>query len=313
MTGDSSNKNRPHPPGRSTQQNRKLELQGDLSNVAHADRFSTVIVPGENNEPTPPPRSIPTARPTQAPLSQRLPAISRQTQREELHPDEPTPPPGSLSFPDEPTMPGFDTGRQQAIQPAHHRPHQPQPRPTGPQHPVQPPYPTGAMPAARPTPAPQANRVHPPRQTGAMPLPAFEPPTPTPPPGSAAHDAEHITRTGFNILAIQAPPKPVKTSRPVSWKDFKNPKSLKDVSFALSDDVEGEERLQYAAGGFLAGAVVGTILGFLNIFVQGWEIADGTGQLLGLAGLLGSIFAAVAALRPRRIDEILAEFGLGDS
>lgn len=276
-SGDGSNPNQPPRGASPSRARRKLELQGDLSYHPNADRISTVMVHADEDAPTPPPGalSLPPDRPTPAPVSQRFPSQAVRaipSQDDLLDPDEPTPLPGALTLPDEPTpLPG--------VYPA-------MPTPT----PIQ----TGRHASITGAQAP----IRPPSRQ------AYSPP---PPQSQAAHDAEHITSTGFNYLAITAPPAPAKKKKvPVTLKDLKN---IKDLSFAWLDDADNVERLQYAGGGALAGGIVGTLFGFLNIFFQGWELSDGTGQLVALMLIFALIFALLCALRPRRVDELLSRFG----
>ena len=282
---DGSNSNLPPQGSRRGQPRKKLELEGDLSHVPHADRVSTVIVHADTDEPTPPPGALsyPPSRPTPAPISQRFPSQalhSIPSRAETLDPDEPTPLPGSLTLPEEPTPP---PGTYPAM-PA------PAPTQTGSFAPI-----TRAQPRLT---APQAPVA--PQSTG-----KYQPP---PPQSQASYDAEHLTSTGFNYLAITAPPQdPPKKKGPLSLKDLKD---FKNLSVTWLDSVDNIERLQYAGGGSLAGATLGVVLGFLNTFLQGWDLADGAGQIVGLMIIFALIFAIFCALRPRRVDQILARFNL---
>lgn len=125
---------------------------------------------------------------------------------------------------------------------------------------------------------------------------------------SSAHDAEHITSTGFipsetfKMPAVEGPQK----------KKRGGPSKFSLPSFVWLDDGELPQRLAYGGGGLLAGAFAGGLLGIANAFLQGWSLAQGAGQIMALAAIVGLFFAAMAAMKPSRVDHLLDRLGLGD-
>ena len=164
------------------------------------------------------------------------------------------------------------------------------------------------------------------------PSPSGPPPLHEPP-----RDPENITSTGFipsetfssrnKLQAIDGPAKTKETEKKSSPKlplpDWMlrstQPKSIeignqtiRIPSMTWAEDTDPTQRLLYAGGGLIAGVLFGGILGILNALFQGWTIPQGTNQIFFLAGFLGLVFAPMAALRPSRVDRLLARIGISD-
>lgn len=265
---NSGDGSKPSDPGQQERSRPRLHIGGDASGIYNADRLSTVMVHAD--DPTPPPSSA-QAPPRTAPAAY-----------EALSADAPTPPPGA-DFIGGASAPGAvyqGTGRHQSVQ----RPYEPYG--TGRQQVIHPPYGTG-----------RHQPVHQPQPTGPQPVV----------PSRSTYNAEHITSTGF-IPPTNFQPAPA-TQKKGGAAPRKN--AHKKFQFNLSaltwfDDAGHSRRLQYAGGGFLAGAFAGLVLGIINAVLQGWEVVDGLGQLLFLAVFVGIVVAIVAAMRPERVDELLS-------
>jgi hypothetical protein len=191
---------------------------------------------------------------------------------------EPTPPPrGNFIDPDEPTPPTSRPAPQAPLQPAN-RPRQP----------------------ARQQAAPRQQA--PPRQQQRAPHQRDSSKS------KSAYDAEHISNTGFipsetfKVPAVEGKKKKSKRGK----KKFSLP------NFRWLDDGDMQQRLAYGGGGLLAGALAGGIMGVLNAFLQGWSVAQGATQIIGLAVLVGLAFAIMAAMKPSRVDHLMDRLGLGD-
>lgn len=198
----------------------------------------------------------------------------------------------------------------------------------GPDDPTPPPTASGAyeqvLGADDPTPPPTTSGAY--EQVLGADDPTPPPTSATPPPahdtsagrGRSAHDAEHLSDIGYipgsNFKAPDAAKsKKRRSDSPrqangrtvtVAGRTFNLP------SLRWLDDADTLRRAQYGGMGLIAGALMGGVLGVLNAFLQGWSIAQGSGQLLALAAIFGVICAVMAAMRPNRVDRIFEKFGI---
>ncbi len=135
------------------------------------------------------------------------------------------------------------------------------------------------------------------------------------PPQSAPPD-EPISRTGF--IPNENFQRPSRPDKDLATDDTDRP-SITIGNFTLSaptltwlDSASTKERLLYAGGGLLAGLLIGGVIGVLNTVLQGSQIIDETGLIFALAFFFGIICAPMAAMRPRRVDKLLAKIGISD-
>ncbi len=131
----------------------------------------------------------------------------------------------------------------------------------------------------------------------------------------SAFEQEDLSSIGFipgrNFRAPEEASKKKPSPRDVTTRSI----TLAGRIFSLPsltwlDDADTIQRAQYGGMGLIAGAVVGSALGVLNAFLQGWSLAAGSNQILALATLFGLICAVMAAMRPNRVDKILERLGI---
>ncbi len=79
-----------------------------------------------------------------------------------------------------------------------------------------------------------------------------------------------------------------------------------------SPNIIAKIRLRYVLAATSCGAIVGFLFGILNTLMQGWEINQGTPQLMILVGLFSIAFGVIAYFRKERIDELLTQANLKD-
>lgn len=294
-SNDGSDRRDPQP--NSEVPRRRLEIKGDVKNLAHADRVSTVAVydPDIGSDPTPPPTQ-PAPHTPQHQHFQSGPQQPIQPQPPEvLGADDPTPPPGSLTIP--------HTQSNPAVQRPDHYPQQHHGHGTGPQQHYQ----------GQGTGPQQHYQGH-----GTGPIQSVPGTGPHPSlinAGSASHGSNHISNSGFIPTENFQPAIDAARKRREKQSGASTPRTKKisigkvtiDIpDLTWLDDADRTMRLQYAGGGFLAGALLGTFLGILNTFLQGWDVADGVGQIFVLIFFFGLIAAAFAAMRPARVDKLLS-------
>lgn len=78
------------------------------------------------------------------------------------------------------------------------------------------------------------------------------------------------------------------------------------------DKADPVERLQYAGIGLIAGLFLGGLVGIFYTLIQGAAVADGSREIFLLAFVWGLVCTPLAALRPRRVDELLERIGISD-
>ncbi len=177
------------------------------------------------------------------------------------------------------------------------------------EEPTPPPVGAGSfLDAEAPTPPPAAGDFLDAEEPTPPPISVPSGPTPSRPTAKAVHDAEHITSTGF--IPSETFKMPAEEGK--KKKSKRGTRKFSLPSFRWLDDGELQQRLAYGGGGMLAGALVGGIMGVLNAFLQGWSVAQGSAQIIGLAILVGLVFAIMAAMKPSRVDHVMERLGLGE-